>query len=158
MKSTTLWTSFGHRFDAIRLIFDKFYAYKIRLKQICRRCQLHRWQIMGTISDCLLVHRKVNLRKKIYLYVNSTTQRCPNKIFKTFLIEDFFHLPPVSTTPAMHLEQQISPWIFTRIRKSPNGILGGLGKLIHEKKLKSKISWHCPFKAFSSFLRNIYCM
>ncbi len=27
--------------------------------------------------------------KKIYLYVNSTTQRCPNKIFKTFLIEDF---------------------------------------------------------------------
>jgi hypothetical protein len=29
---------------------------------------------------------KVNLKKKIYLYVNSTTQRCPNKTFRTFLI------------------------------------------------------------------------
>ncbi len=25
-----------------------------------------------------------NLNKKIYRYVNSTTHRCPNKIFKTF--------------------------------------------------------------------------
>jgi hypothetical protein len=24
---------------------------------------------------------------------------------------------------------------------------GAWGKLIHEKKQKSKISWHCPFKA-----------
>ncbi len=23
---------------------------------------------------------------------------------------------------------------------------GALGKLIHEKNQKSKISWHCPFK------------
>jgi hypothetical protein len=29
--------------------------------------------------------------------VNSTTQKCSNKIFKTFLIEDFFHLPPFDT-------------------------------------------------------------
>jgi hypothetical protein len=43
---------------------------------------------MGTIYDCL--HFKVNLKKKIYLYVNSTTHRCPNKISETFLIEDFF--------------------------------------------------------------------
>jgi hypothetical protein len=27
----------------------------------------------------------------------------------------------------------------------PKGVRG-LGKLIHEKNLKSKISWHCPFK------------
>jgi hypothetical protein len=27
----------------------------------------------------------------------------------------------------------------------PN-LLRGLGKLIHEKNLKSKISWRCPFK------------
>jgi hypothetical protein len=33
-----------------------------------------------------------NLKEKIYLYANSTTQRCPKKIIKTFLIEDFFHL------------------------------------------------------------------
>ncbi len=32
------------------------------------------------------------------LYVDSTIQRYPRQLFKTFLIEDFFHLPPVSTT------------------------------------------------------------
>jgi hypothetical protein len=52
------------------------------------RCGWHQWQIMGTISDCLQL--KVNLMKKIYLYVHSTTQRCLNKIFKTFQIGDFF--------------------------------------------------------------------
>jgi hypothetical protein len=29
---------------------------------------------------------KVNLKEKIYLYVNSTTQRCPKEIMKTFQI------------------------------------------------------------------------
>ncbi len=38
---------------------------------------------------------KVNLKGKIYLCVNSLTQRCPNKIIKTFKIEDFFHWVPV---------------------------------------------------------------
>ncbi len=33
-----------------------------------------------------------------------TTPRCPNKIIKTFLIEDFFLLPLVSMTPVVHLE------------------------------------------------------
>jgi hypothetical protein len=37
------------------------------------------------------------------LYVNFTTKRCPNKVIKIFLLEDFFHLPPVSTTPMVHL-------------------------------------------------------
>ncbi len=50
-----------------------------------------------TISDCW--NLKVNLKKKIYLYVNSTAQRCPKIILKTFQTEDFFHLSPVSTTP-----------------------------------------------------------
>jgi hypothetical protein len=48
--------------------------------QICHRCQRQRWQIMATISGCR--HLKVNLKPKIYTYVNSTTQRCPNKIIK----------------------------------------------------------------------------
>jgi hypothetical protein len=30
---------------------------------------------------------------------------------------------------------------------------GAWGKLIHEKKQKSKISWHCPFK----WLRTLNC-
>jgi hypothetical protein len=41
----------------------------------------------GTISDCL--HSELELEVKNYLYVNSTTQRCPNKIIKTFHIGDF---------------------------------------------------------------------
>jgi hypothetical protein len=52
---------------------------------------------------------KVNLKAKIYIYANTTIQRCPKKIIKIFLIEDFFHLPPVSATPVVNLELRISP-------------------------------------------------
>ncbi len=59
---------------------------------------------------------KVNLKAKIYIY------RCflyypkvTNKIIKIFLIEDFFHLPPVSKTPVANLELRISPQIFEKI-------------------------------------------
>jgi hypothetical protein len=34
-----------------------------------------------------------------------------------------------------------------KIRNGLNGILRGLGELIHEKKQKQKISCHCPFKS-----------
>jgi hypothetical protein len=81
---------------------------------------------MGTISGCR--HLKVNLKIKIYLHVNSSTQRCPNKIIRNFLIEDFFHLPPVSTTPVVHVELRISSRIFEKIQNSPNSTLGGLGE------------------------------
>jgi hypothetical protein len=70
----------------------------------------------------------VNLKAKIYIYVNSTTQRCPNKIIKIFLIEDFFHLPPVSATPVVNLELQISPRILEKNRNGLNGILWGWGE------------------------------
>ncbi len=39
------------------------------------------------VSGCR--HLKVNLKAKIYIYVYSTTQRCPNKIIKNFLLEGF---------------------------------------------------------------------
>jgi hypothetical protein len=68
---------------------------------------------METILGCTLP--KVNLNAKIYIYVNSTTQRCPNKIIKIFLIGDFLHLAPVSTTPMVNLKQQISLRIFEKI-------------------------------------------
>jgi hypothetical protein len=41
----------------------------------------------------------------------------------------------VSMTTVAHLDLRISPSNFRKIRKGPN-----------EKKLKSKISWHCTFK------------
>ncbi len=72
---------------------------------ICHQCQqhrrqiCHRWQIMVTISGCR--HLTLNLKAKIYIYVNSNTQRCPNKITKIFLIEDFSicHLKSYGTVP-----------------------------------------------------------
>jgi hypothetical protein len=70
----------------------------------------------------------VNLKAKKYLYVNSTSQRCLNKIMKTFMIEDYLHLPPVSLTPVANLKLRISPRIFEKIRNGPHGILRGLGE------------------------------
>ncbi len=104
------------------------------------------WQIMGTISGCRDL--KVNLKANMYLEVNSTTQRCPKKIIKTFMLEDFFnfHLSPMSTTPVVHLELRISPWIFEKIRNSPSGILRGWLETYSWKKPEVDISWHCPFK------------
>jgi hypothetical protein len=66
--------------------------------------------------------------KNVYIYANSATQRCPNKIIKIFLIEDFFHLPPVSLILVVHLEPRISPQIFEKIRNARNDILRCLGE------------------------------
>jgi hypothetical protein len=70
----------------------------------------------------------VNLKEKTYLYANCTTQRCPKEKMKTFLLEDFFHLPQVSTTPVMHLELRKSERIFGKIRNGLNGIIRGSGE------------------------------
>ncbi len=114
--------------------------------KVPHRYQRHRWQIMGTISGCR--HLKVNLKAKIYIYVNITTQRCQNKRMKIFLIDYFFHFPPVSTTPVVHLELRISPRILEKKFETALMVYSGAwGKLIHEKNQRSKISWHCPFKS-----------
>ncbi len=63
------------------------HRYQRHRRQICHQCERHRWQIIGTISGCR--HLKVNLKAKINIYVNSTTQRCPNKTITIFLIKDF---------------------------------------------------------------------
>ncbi len=81
---------------------------------------------MGLISGCRYL--KVNLKAKMYICVNSTIQRCPSKIIKIFLIEDFSHLPPVSTTPVVNLVLRISPRIFEKNRKGRTGILRCLGE------------------------------
>ncbi len=79
-------------------------------------CCWYRWQITRTISDYW--HLKVNLKEKKWstVYVNSTIQRCPNKIIKTFQFEDFFFL-----TPVVHLEPRMSSRIFKKIEKAPLG-------------------------------------
>ncbi len=59
--------------------------------QICRRYQWHQWQIMGTVSDCWDLI--VNLKEKIYLYVNSTIhlyKGVQKKLLKLFWLKIFF--------------------------------------------------------------------
>jgi hypothetical protein len=112
------------------------HRYQQHQLQICHRCRLHQWQIMATISGCR--HHKVNLKAKIYIYVISTTQRCPNKTIKNFLLEGFFHLPPVSLTPVANLELRISPRIFEKIRNGPNGIIRDLGETGLSKNSEAK--------------------
>jgi hypothetical protein len=89
---------------------------------------------MGLISGCRYL--KVNLKAKMYICVNCTFQRCPNKTFKIFLIDDFSHLPPVSTTPVVNLELGISPRIFENFKTVLMGYSGAGGKLIDEKNHK----------------------
>ncbi len=57
---------------------------------------------------------------------------------QNFLTEDFFHLPPVSSTLVANLELRISPRIFEKILNIPNGIIRASGKLIHEKTRSQK--------------------
>ncbi len=91
-------------------------------------------------------------QKFIYIYVNSSTQRCPNKIIKTFLIEDFFQLPPVSLTLVVCLELRIS----LQKKKNERALMQYSGAW---RKLKSKISWPSPFKevGFCSLPLRLLC-
>jgi hypothetical protein len=54
-------------------------------------------------------------------------------IVETLLIEDFFHLPPLSLTPVMHLELQISPQIPEKSETTLLGYSRAWEKLIHGK-------------------------
>jgi hypothetical protein len=73
----------------------------------------------------------VNWKKRSVstVFVNSTTRKCPNKIFKTFLLESFFHLPLMSTRLVLHLELGIAWRIFDKNRNNAIGIVRtqGLG-------------------------------
>ncbi len=92
---------------------------------------------MGKISDCW--HLNVNLKQNIYKYINPTTRRCPNKIIRTFLIEDFYICTRVNDTSG-------APWAanifanFLTIRNCTNGLLRSLGELIFEKTWSRKKS------------------
>ncbi len=77
-------------------------------------------------------------------------QRCPNKIIKTFMIEDFFHLPPVSTTPVVNLELRISPRMFQKNSKRPEWYTQGIGGNWFMKKTRSRKSRDAvPWKGYT---------
>jgi hypothetical protein len=54
------------------------------------------------------------------------------------MIEDFFDLPQVSTTPVVHLALQISQRIFENFETALMVYSGAWGKLIYEKTRNRK--------------------
>jgi hypothetical protein len=78
------------------------------------------------------VNLKVSWKEKIYLYVYSTTQRSPNKIIKTFLMEDVSICHRVNDTGWCTLSCEY-PQEFSKKFETPLMGLGAWGNLIHEK-------------------------
>ncbi len=58
--------------------------------------------------------------------------------------------------PLVHLHLWISLWIFKKnFNVSDVTVFSGAwGKMIHEKTLKQKVSWHCPFNTSTNKLGN----
>ncbi len=88
------------------------------------RRQWHRWQIAwyqqhGWEQYQTADNLKWTWRKKLIYMLTLLPKSVQNKIIKTFLIEGFFHLPTVSTTPVGHLELRISPRISEKIWNGP---------------------------------------
>jgi hypothetical protein len=81
----------------------------------------------------------MKLRKKIYLYANSTIQRSPKEIMKIYLIEDFFicHRGQRHRWCTLSCEY-LHEFIFERIRNGPNGIIRGLGDTYQCRKPEVK--------------------
>jgi hypothetical protein len=63
----------------------------------------------------------------------------------TGVIDTSGKFAPVSLTTVVHLDLRIPPRSFEKIRNDPNVFSEAWGKVIHEKSLKQKISWHGPF-------------
>ncbi len=100
------------------------HRYQRHRQQICHRCKRHRWQTMGTVIKQLTTWNEFEV-KFIYIYANSTTQRCPKEIMQIFLIADFFHLHRCQrrrwcTLSCEYLRE------FSNKLNGPNGIIRGL--------------------------------
>ncbi len=57
---------------------------------------------------------------------------------ENFSVEDFFHLPPVSTTLVVHPELRISSQIFEKMLNGPIGIIRGFGEIDPCRKAEVK--------------------
>jgi hypothetical protein len=74
LVSTTLGANFATRTAGVVDTCGKFATCGNAEAKSSLQCQQPQRQIKGTISDCW--HIQVNSKEKIYLFVNSTTQRC----------------------------------------------------------------------------------
>ncbi len=94
---------------------------------ICYRYQWHQRQIMGTISVCWDL--KWSWKKKCIYFPKVSKQNNSN-----FYDWRFFPFATRVNDTVGHLDLQISPRIFEKIRNSPNGILRDLGETDSWKK------------------------
>jgi hypothetical protein len=88
-----------------------------------------------------------NLRPVLLIPV-AICRRCHwyRRQFATGVIDTGGNLLPVLLTPVVHLDLQISPRSSKKFEMTLMLLSGAWGKVIHEKNLTQKISWHCPFK------------
>ncbi len=85
---------------------------------------------------------------------NLLLEGCPNKIFLTFLIDDFFSCTVVNHTGGASWAAKISA-NFRKNLKHPKWDPQRLGEnWFMKKNLKLKISWHCPFEIVVSYTYN----
>jgi hypothetical protein len=75
------------------------------------------------------------------------------------MIEDFFDLLQVSTTPVVHLELQMSLRIFKKIQNGPNDNDNDKGKWLYQTMpaalSSSNVPWF-PIGSFWEFAKRIY--
>jgi hypothetical protein len=88
----------------------------------CHRCQRHRWQFAIGINDTG------------FASVVNTGGNLP-----LALLTPVTNLPPALLIPVVHLDLQISPRIFEKIRNGLNGLLLGWGETDFKKNQTQKI-------------------
>ncbi len=71
---------------------------------------------------------KVHLKKKMYLFVNATTQRCPNKKLELFCLNIFSICHRCQQHLWCNLSCKYLCEFFENSQNGPHGILRGLGE------------------------------
>ncbi len=152
---------------------------------ICQRCQRHRWQIcpvslipVAICHRCRWHRRQICRRYRWHRrqFCHQCQQHKGNGWQNLPLVSliPVAYLPPVSLIPAAICHRchwhrwQICRWhrwctltceYLCKFWKKFEMILmllsGAWGKVIHEKNLKQKILWHCPFKYRLNMFRRV---
>ncbi len=97
---------------------------------------LHRWQIIGTISEC--THLKVSLKKQIYLYVTLLPKGVQIKYLKLFWLKNFFICYWCQRHGWCTLSCKYLHKFLQKFWNGPNGILRSLGETDSWKKPEVK--------------------
>ncbi len=114
--------------------------------QIYSRCCWNRWQFANGINDTS------DIGGKFTVGVNDTGGKFATGVvdpvgkFVIGFLDTGGKYLRVSLLPMVHLDLRIFPRIFEKIMTLML-FSGARGKMIHGKKLKQKILWHCPFNS-----------